>query len=283
MRAFARHVIVDEFAGDEPSPVVLDALDAYLSRLDFLPNRLLDADGRLTPAAPADARRGEALFERPFPGRAELSCASCHPQALAFTDRQRHDVGTGGAFDTPSLRNSAAAAALFHDGRAVTLDAAVGHLDRFFALGLGAPDRADLVAYLRAIGGADRPVEPVTLAGELKRHEQGLDALAAALARRDGALADLIAATLRLDLGAVAERFAGSEHESARAVIAGWSRALAAIDDDAAAGRFTEAEAGLARYRAARPAGVAALEAAAPTSLYDPARLDRFLAERTGR
>jgi hypothetical protein len=212
-----------------------------------------------------------------------LSCASCHPQALAFTDRQRHDVGTGGAFDTPSLRNSAAATALFHDGRAVTLEAAVGHFDRFFALGLGAPDRADLVAYLRAIGSADRPVEPVTLAGELARHERGLDALAAALARRDGALADLIAATLRLDLGAIAERFAGPEHDAARAVVASWSRELGAIDDDAAAGRFVEAEIGLARYRAARSAGTATLEAAAPSSLFDAARLDRFLAERGGR
>ena len=283
IRAFARHVIVDEFAGDEPSPVVLDALEAYLARLDFLSNRLLDADGRLTAAASAAAKRGEAVFGQPFPGRAELSCASCHVPAADFTDRQRHDVGTGGPFDTPSLRNSAGATALFHDGRAGSLDAALDHFDGFFKLGLRPSERGDLLAYLRAIGSADRPTEPVTIASELMRHDQGLDALATALARRDGALADMTAATLRLDLGAMAERYDTFEHRLARAVLAGWSRRLETIGDAAAAGRFAEAEAALARYRALRPEGGAVLTAGAPSSLYDPARLDRFLAERGTR
>jgi cytochrome c peroxidase len=281
LRAFARHVIVDEFAGD-PSPIMLDALDAYLARLDFLPNRLLDGAGRLTAAAPADARRGEALFGRPFAGRAELSCAACHTPSADFTDRRRHDVGTGGPFDTPSLRNSASASALFHDGRAGTLDEAVAHFDGFFKLGLDDGQRADLVAYLSAIGSVDRPTEKVTVAGELRRHDQGLDALATALARRDASLADVIAATLRLDLGAMAERFDGFELKLARVVLAGWSRRLEKIGDDALAGRFADAEAGLARYRALRPEGGAVLAAGAPESLYDPARLDRFLAERGG-
>jgi len=283
IRAFARHVIVDEFAGDEPSPAVLDALDAYLRRLDFLPNRLIDAQGKLTGLAPADARRGEALFERPFPRDAALSCAACHTPAADFTDRRRHDVGTGGEFDTPSLRNSAVAGALFHDGRAATLDEAVAHFDRVFALGLDAHQRADLVAYLKAIGAADRPTEPVTLAGELQRHEEGVTALDAALRRRDAGLADLVAATLRLDLGTIAERFDGADQEPALAVLAGWSHALAAIDDDATAGGFAEAEAALARYRAALPTGSATLTAAGPNSLYDVARLERFLALRDGR
>jgi cytochrome c peroxidase len=280
LRAFVRHVVVEEFAGEEPSEAVLDALEAYLGRLDFPANRLIDAQGKLTVAAPADAKRGETLFERPFPRDAALSCAACHTPAADFTDRRRHDVGTGGDFDTPSLRNSASAAALLHDGRAATLDEAIAHFDRFFALGLDAGQRADLVAYLKAIGAADRPSEPVTLAGELKRHEDGVAALDAALRRRDAALADLVAATLRLDLGTIAERFDGADQEQARAVLAGWSRALGAIDDDTAAGRFAEAEAALARYHAALPAGSATLTAAAPNSLYDSARLDRFLAER---
>ncbi len=33
LREFARHVIVNEFAGDEPAPRVLDALVAYMASL----------------------------------------------------------------------------------------------------------------------------------------------------------------------------------------------------------------------------------------------------------
>ena len=118
---FVRHVIVTEFAGAEPAPPVVDALVAHLERLEFLPVPAVAPDGGLVETAPAAARRGEALFFRPFATRPDLSCAVCHIPAAHFTDRQQHDVGTGGIFDTPSLRNLTETPPYLHDGRAATL------------------------------------------------------------------------------------------------------------------------------------------------------------------
>ena len=78
LRDFTRNVIVNEFAGPEPTPFMLDALVAYMQEFDFLPNSMLTADGRLTEAAPVAAARGEAIFNRPFKGLGNRSCASCH-------------------------------------------------------------------------------------------------------------------------------------------------------------------------------------------------------------
>src|SRR5258707_1136632 len=38
LRDFVRNVIVNEFAGAEPSPAILDAILAYIHDIDFLPN-----------------------------------------------------------------------------------------------------------------------------------------------------------------------------------------------------------------------------------------------------
>jgi cytochrome c peroxidase len=39
----------------------------------------------------------------------------------------------------------------YHDGRFATLDDVVGHYDQFFALGLSAAEKADLVQYLKSL------------------------------------------------------------------------------------------------------------------------------------
>jgi YVTN family beta-propeller protein len=83
----------------------LDTLTAYLLTLNGpAPN---------PPDDPVLVERGADVF-------AELGCASCHA-GRAFTDGARYDVGTGGTFDTPSLRWLAESAPYFHDGRAATL------------------------------------------------------------------------------------------------------------------------------------------------------------------
>ncbi len=106
LRDFVRNVIVNEFAGPEPSGEVLDALVAYVQDIAFLPNPKLNSDGRLTDAASDAARRGERIFNRPFPHDAAMSCASCHQPSSAFVDHQVHDVGTGGFFKTKTLINA---------------------------------------------------------------------------------------------------------------------------------------------------------------------------------
>jgi len=62
LRDFIHNVIVNEFAGPEPSPAILDALVAYIQDIDFLPNPNLGLGGRLTARVNDSARRGEALF-----------------------------------------------------------------------------------------------------------------------------------------------------------------------------------------------------------------------------
>ncbi len=46
LREFVRNVIVNEFMGSEPAPVVLDAMIAYMNEFDFLPNPNLEANGK---------------------------------------------------------------------------------------------------------------------------------------------------------------------------------------------------------------------------------------------
>ena len=48
LRDFVHNVIVNEFAGPEPSPAILDAIVAYIQDIDFLPNPSLGPGGRLT-------------------------------------------------------------------------------------------------------------------------------------------------------------------------------------------------------------------------------------------
>ena len=100
LRDFVRNVIVNEFAGSEPSAQILDALIAYIQEISFLPNSKLAAGGRLNTEASDAARRGEMLFVKPFRRDAAMSCAGCHQPSGAFVDHQVHDVGTGGWFKT---------------------------------------------------------------------------------------------------------------------------------------------------------------------------------------
>src|SRR5215510_535975 len=51
LRDFVRNVVVNEFAGPEPSPATLDALVAYIQEIDFLPNEKLGPRSRLNQMA----------------------------------------------------------------------------------------------------------------------------------------------------------------------------------------------------------------------------------------
>src|SRR5258708_16574198 len=75
--------------------------------------------------APADVKRGYALFS----GKA--GCMTCHVPA-SFDKKGPEDVGSGGPFKVPSLRNVSKTGPYFHDGRFKTLDEAVTHMWDFY-------------------------------------------------------------------------------------------------------------------------------------------------------
>jgi mono/diheme cytochrome c family protein len=97
----------------------------------------------------AAVSRGAELFQDPSVG-----CNACHagPQ---FTDNQRHDVGTGGPFSTPTLLGVGLRRPLFHDGCAPAIDARFGICgggdQHGTTSGLSEEERQDLLAYLKSL------------------------------------------------------------------------------------------------------------------------------------
>lgn len=222
LRDFTRNVIVNEFGGDEPTPFMLDALVAYMLEFDFLPNSMLTTDGSLTEAAPEAARRGEEIFNTPFAGLGDRSCANCHVPEANFLNRQAHDIGSvapsyegarAGAMDTPTLLGTAHTAPYFHDGSLPTLAAVVGWFNQTKLLGLTRAERADLTAYLETVGAADEPFEafdaentPFRLAfSELTTFASTLETL---LPRQDAEHILLLTDTVAADLAADASTMA---------------------------------------------------------------------------
>lgn len=224
LRDFTRNVIVNEFGGEEPSPFMLDALVAYMLEFDWQPNSLLNKDGTLNQNASDAALSGEVLFNTPFDGMGGRACSTCHIPSANFIDRLSHDIGSGNpasefardsAFDTPTLINTAYTAPYMHDGSLATLADVVEWFDGNFDLGLSMDDKADLTAYLDAVGQADTPWEIFddenTRFGldwaELSTFLSTLDTL---IAMEDGPhailLLDTVAADLRLDASAASDR-----------------------------------------------------------------------------
>ncbi len=216
LRDFSRNVIVNEFGGDEPTPFMMDALVAYMLEFDFLPNSMLTPDGQLTEAAPEAAKRGEAIFNTPFAGLDDRSCASCHIPDANFLDRRAHDIGSvaptydgarAGAMDTPTLLGTAYTAPYFHDGSLPTLASVVDWFDETKSLGLTGAERADLTAYLETVGAADDPYETFDTENtafrlafsELTTFASTLDTL---LPRRDAEHILLLTDTVAADLAA---------------------------------------------------------------------------------
>jgi mono/diheme cytochrome c family protein len=104
--------------------------------------------GALKPRAPralnAIEKRGRTLF-----ASAEVGCATCHQNG--GSDGLRHDVGTGGTFDTPSLAAVGTSAPYMHDGRFATLRQAIAGNAMGSTKHLGEDDLAALVAYLKTL------------------------------------------------------------------------------------------------------------------------------------
>ncbi|HEY5996911.1 MAG TPA: hypothetical protein VIU29_07805 [Candidatus Deferrimicrobiaceae bacterium] len=142
---------------------VRSATDLVTSKLADLHLYQLAIPAPAPPAGSFDnaaAARGQAVFN----GKA--NCARCHVPPL-FTEPgwNMHAAAEIGIDNVQALRGpdqryrtaplkglwAHAKGGFFHDGRFATLDNVVTHYDTTFALGLTAPEKADLVQYLLSL------------------------------------------------------------------------------------------------------------------------------------
>jgi cytochrome c peroxidase len=135
-------VFVNRMGGGLPSDEFIEALGGWLQSLDHLPAS--------APREETAAGRGAQLFQDPAVG-----CATCH-SGDKLTDNETVDVGTGKAFQVPSLVGIADRAPFMHDGCAQTLrdrfDPACGGGDAHGKTShLTAGEIDDLVAYLETL------------------------------------------------------------------------------------------------------------------------------------
>ena len=288
LRDFVRNVIVVEFGGDEPAPDILDAIVIYIQDIDLLPNPRLGLAGQLDPKASKAERRGEALFHKPFPGNAAMSCATCHNPSAGFADREIHDIGSGGMFKTPTLLNANFNAPYFHDGRFDSYSQVVGYFNGTFSLKLSAKDQSDLVAYLEAVGDGEQPflrASPALAFAEIDKFASLLDT---AIPAKEASVVALAVDAVDREIRELTERFPerknpivrGGENEraQARAALKELVLGLRRIETAASAGNFDEAKIALDDYRVLQMAAVPLAKAAAPYSLFDPNHQKAYLA-----
>ncbi len=244
LREFVRNVIVNEFNGPEPDPMLLDGLLAYMLEFDFLPNPFLEADGTLTEAAPASARRGERIFNRPFEQMGGMSCATCHIPSANFVDHKRHDIGTMAgtepfsrdrALATPTLLGIRHTAPYFHDGSQRTLRAVHKWFNDSFRLDLTEGELSDLTTYLQTVGDGAEPYEETvfTLEAEMEEFSFFLATYELLIQKRKPYLAGITFLTVAFEIRAhkwdlqdwthmpVLERMAIMMDEAYAAIVAG--------------------------------------------------------------
>src|ERR1700730_3392037 len=259
LRDFVRNVIVNEFAGPEPSSATVEAIVAYINDIDFLPNPNLGPAGRLTPVAMESERRGEALFIKPFPHDPQMSCATCHVPSGAFVDPRQHDVGSGGLFKPPTLMNADYNGPYFHDGRYDTYEQVVAHFDRVFGLGYSDQDRHDLIDYLNAIGNGAQPYQYEGTPSTLKEVNDFALVLGAAIAANDKDVVALAVDTIGNELRELTEFYPDRKDTSisggenvralARQALKEQVLTLRRIDLAVGAGRLADAAADFEAYR----------------------------------
>ena len=281
LRDFVHNVIVNEFAGPEPSPAFLDAIVSYINDIDFLPNPSLGPGGRLNARASETEKRGEVLFLKPFPHQPQLSCAACHVPSGAFVDHAQHDVGSGGLFKTPTLLNADFNAPYFHDGRYDSYEQVVAHFERVFDLGYTKQDRLDLIAYLTAVGDGLKPYERDGVTAQLKEINDFASVLDTAIPAHDTDIISLAVQTVGRELRELTEQFpdrkdttvAGGveERRLARAALKDLVLIMRRIDAATSAGHFEQAADEYTNYRKLTFAAVPLiLNTAAPWSLFNP-------------
>ncbi len=136
-------------------------MSEFESILDFPPAPKLDVFGQLDPAKASKAElRGQDLFF----GKGR--CSTCHTPPY-YTDNQMHDLqterffkptlvngrqaGIDGKIKTFPLRGVKDSPPYLHDGRLLTLEDTVEFFNLILQLDLNKGEKADLVAFLRAL------------------------------------------------------------------------------------------------------------------------------------
>jgi len=279
LHEFVHNVIVNEFAGEEPSPEVLGAIVAYIEDIDFVANRRLAPVGKITGPTSKAEKHGEALFYQPFPHNPTLSCAACHEPLGAFVDHHQHDVGSGGLFKTPTLRNANFNAPYFHDGRYTNYAQVVAHFDRIFYLGLSARDRQDLVAYLEAIGDGEQALLADGVETRVKEIADFMSVLDTAVPEHNVRIAAMALDAVDRQLRDLTEQFperknaivtgGAEERIRARGALKYLVLSMHQIGSAMQSNNFDQAAEALARSRAMLTATVPALQASEPWSLFD--------------
>jgi len=223
---------------------------------------------------------GEAVFNKPFPHDAAMSCASCHQADAVFVDHKVHDIGTGGFFETKTLVNANFNAPYFHDGRFDTFDEVVGYFDKHYDLGLSGAERADLVAYLETIGDADEPTTRNSVQAEVDELSAFVSVLDVAIPARDTAVILQAIDSVGAEWREIGERFPDrrdtsieggiGERLKARASVRGLVLTLRQVAMAAEAGDFTQATRLYAEYGTLVTAATPQLKAAEQWSLFNP-------------
>src|SRR5215203_6011086 len=121
--------------------------------LNFPPAPKLKVLGRL---APKKATEQELRGEKLFFGKAQ--CSACHP-APFYLDDKMHDLQLerftkepgDGPIKTFTLRGIKDSPPYLHDGRCLTLEDTVEFFNLVLELKLTRPEKADLVAFMRAL------------------------------------------------------------------------------------------------------------------------------------
>jgi len=257
LREFTRNVIVNEFNGAEPDPMLMDGMIAYLNEFDFLPNPMVNPDGTLADGASAAEKRGEKLFNTPYAKMNGMSCATCHDPSNNFIDGRRHDIGSVApsephsrdrTLDTPTLLGIVYSAPYFHDGRLPTLRAVSEWFNNVYNLGLSGAELGELTAYLEAVGGGTDGMEDTlyTLEAELEEFKFFLSTYEHLRKKNKTGLIATMLQSIRVEVDA--HKWDVQDKEQLP-VLDELSAHMAAAYDAVVSGELTKADASVAAYR----------------------------------